>query len=267
MMAIAPVSVVMPCFRCTATVDRAVSSVVGQTFRPAQLVLVDDASGDGTLDHLYALQRELGDWVHVVALAENGGAAHARNAGWDRAAQAYVAFLDADDAWHPRKLELQYGYMATHPEVALSGHLHRVVDDQTQLAPQWILPRDTRATAVTWHSLLLRHQFVTPSVMLKRDLAQRFAPDVRYMEDYRLWLEVAGAGHPIVKLQLELAAIYKPAYGAAGLSGDLWPMERAELAVLAHLHHAGKLSTAARALLSIYSLLRYLRRRLIVWLR
>ena len=124
-MKIALVSVVVPCYRCIATLERAVRSVAQQTQRPAELILVDDASGDGTLELLRTLQARYGDWVRVVALPANAGAASARNAGWNVATQPYIAFLDADDAWHPRKVEIQWDYMQRHPDVALSGHLCR----------------------------------------------------------------------------------------------------------------------------------------------
>lgn len=263
MMGVVPVSVVVPCFRCKATIERAVASVVAQTVRPAELILVDDASGDGTLDYLYALRQRLGNWVKILALAANAGAAQARNAGWDTAAQDWVAFLDADDAWHPRKLELQLAYLQDHPEVVLCGHLHRVMVDPHGAIPQWDVPVTMHSRAVTWHDLLLRHQFVTPSVMLRRNLPFRFAANQRYMEDYRLWLEVASAQLPIAKLQVELAAIYKPPYGASGLSGDMWAMERAELAVLSHFRTLGRLSFVGWVGLVAYSLLKYLRR---VWI-
>ena len=264
---VVPVSVVVPCYRCKTTIERAVASVAAQTCLPAQLILVDDASGDGTADLLDAIQQRLGDWVEILVLAENGGAAQARNAGWERATQAYVAFLDADDAWHPCKLEVQYGYMAGHSQIVLSGHLHRELPSQDAQLPSWPLPAHWDVQSVTWRALLLRHQFVTPSVMLRRDLPMRFARNLRYMEDYRLWLDIAGTACEMVKLNVELAAIYKAAYGATGLSGNLWQMERGELAVLRHFRQTGRLSSALWMLVSAYSLVKYLRRRLIVWLR
>ncbi|QTN30415.1 glycosyltransferase family 2 protein [Rhodoferax sp. AJA081-3] len=159
----APVSVVVPCYRCAATIARAVSSVAAQTLRPAEMILVDDASGDATLQQLHTLQAQHGPLIRVVALAANAGAASARNAGWNLATQPYIAFLDADDTWHPQKLEIQYRYMQQHPEVALSGHLCRQLPADAQGASNWPItwtPGDVQC--VTWSQLLLRHQFVTP---------------------------------------------------------------------------------------------------------
>lgn len=260
---IVPVSVVVPCYRCVATLERAVLSVVGQTQRPAQVILVDDASGDGTLDLLRSLQARYGDWVRVLALAANMGAASARNAGWNVATQPYIAFLDADDAWHPQKIEIQWGYMQQHLDVALSGHLCRQLPQTSTQTPVWPVLL-TGAQDITWTRLLLQHQFVTPSVMLKREIALRFYEGMRHMEDHRLWMEIVGAPMRMVKLQVELAAVYKPVYGASGLSADMWGMEKAELANYRYFHAQGRISGPLLLALQTYSLLKYLRRLIIV---
>jgi glycosyltransferase involved in cell wall biosynthesis len=59
------------------------------------------------------------DWLKIISLKRNGGASIARNIGWEQSTHDYVAFLDADDAWHPRKIEIQYTWMQNHQEVAL----------------------------------------------------------------------------------------------------------------------------------------------------
>lgn len=238
-------------------------SVACQTQRPAQVILVDDASGDGTLDLLRFLQAGYGDWIRVLALDANKGAASARNAGWNVATQPYIAFLDADDAWHPRKIEIQWGYMQQHPDVALSGHLCRQLPQTATQAPVWPVAL-TGAHDIAWTRLLLQHQFVTPSVMLKREIALRFCEGMRHMEDHRLWMEIVGAPMRVVKLHAELAAVYKPVYGASGLSADMWGMEKAELANYRYFHDQGKISGPLLLALQAYSLLKYLRRLIIV---
>ncbi|MBK6322124.1 glycosyltransferase family 2 protein [Candidatus Aalborgicola defluviihabitans] len=259
----AAVTVVVPCYRCAATIARALESVASQTMQPAELVLVDDASGDGTVEILHSLQRQYGDWVKVVELPDNRGAASARNAGWNIATQPYVAFLDADDAWHPQKIEVQYAYMHAHPEVALSGHACRQLPQESGSAPQWIIYFQ-RVRPITWGSLLVRHAFVTPSVMLKREIPLRFAEGVRYMEDHRLWLAILDAGFATVKLEVELVAIYKPGYGAAGLSADMWLMEKGELANYRYFSGQGKIPLPYLMFLYCYSLVKYMRRLFVV---
>lgn len=261
----APVSVVVPCYRCIATVDRALTSIAAQTLLPAEVILVDDGSGDGTLERLQALAAShLAGRIRVVALPDNRGAADARNAGWAVATQPYVAFLDADDAWHRRKIELQYGYMSAHPEVALCGHSYEV--RRTPEVPQPGIS-DVGVQPQSRLSLLLSNRLITPSVMLKREIPFRFHPGRRHVDDHLLWLQIQRAGLPVTKLSASLTYVYKPMYGASGLSSQLWEMEKAELENYWILRREGSIVLTAAVALSVYSLAKFLRRLLLVSLR
>lgn len=264
MVVVVPVSVVIPCYKCAATIERAVLSVFAQTVKPAEVILVDDASPDETMGKLQALQNRYGTWVRILQMPSNVGAASARNAGWSKATQTYIAFLDADDAWHPRKLELQYAYMQSNPAVMLSSHLCRQLSQRVDNALDWQVELG-RVESITWGKFLIRHQFVTPSVMLKREIRFRFAEGMRYMEDHRLWLEIVAHAMPVVRLEVELAAIFKPAFGASGLSANLWDMEKAELSNYRYFFENGRIPFMLFHLLQAYSLAKFLRRWL--WVR
>jgi glycosyltransferase involved in cell wall biosynthesis len=261
----APVSVVVPCYRCAETLPRALASVAAQTVLPAEVILVDDGSRDGTLQCMHSLaQAHPAGWIRTVSLPENRGAASARNAGWSLATQPYVAFLDADDAWHPRKIELQYGFMAGDPEVALCGHGHEVVGGTAE--SRGPVP-GLSSRRVSRLSLLLSNPFITPSVMLKRDLPRRFLADRRHVDDHLLWLELAYAGFRIVKLEAKLAFTHKALYGEGGLSAELWKMEKAELENYRILRSSGRIGAATAAAVSAYSLAKFARRLCVVGAR
>ena len=262
----APVSAIIPCYRCTATIDRAVASVAAQSHLPAELILVDDASRDGTLERLRALAaRHAPGWIRVVALPENRGAADARNAGWEIATQPYVAFLDSDDAWHPRKIELQYAFMASHPEVALCAHRHEILASPD--VPQTEVGAFS-AQPVSRLSLLLSNNFFAPTMMmLKREVPHRFLPGRRHVDDHLLWLQLLCSGLPFVRLSAKLAYTYKRPYGEGGLSGQLWKMEKAELANYWILRRDGCIGVPAAVALSLYSLAKFLRRVLLAGMR
>ncbi|AGX87851.1 glycosyltransferase family 2 protein [Candidatus Symbiobacter mobilis] len=258
----APVSVVVPCYRCSATIARAVASVAAQTLRPAELILVDDGSADATRACLYQVQTHYPPgWIRVLAFDENRGAASARNAGWNVATQPLVAFLDADDAWHPQKVAVQVDVLQAHPDVQIVGHGFRRVASPS--LPQWPVEEQPTQRLQRWH-VLAKNPFVTPSVMLRRDLPCRFHAGQRYMEDHLLWMQAACMGLPIARIPIALAAIYKRAFGVSGLSADLWPMERAELGNYRLLYRNGCLSWPAWVGLSGYSLLKFVRRVLLV---
>jgi len=258
----APVSVVIPCFRCGKTIARAVASVAAQTVLPAEVILVDDASGDDTPAVLQGLQTQYeSGWIKLVSLPHNVGAGSARNAGWAQASQPLIAFLDADDAWHLRKIELQHAHMQEHPETVLCGHGYRLL--RPGVLPYWELPLDQPAQIVGKWRMMLSNRFVTPSVMVRRDISDRFVERQRYMEDHMLWLKVVCSGARVVKLPVELAAIYKDAFGVAGLSSRVWQMERSDLGNYRRLYRDGSINAMQFAMLAAYSLMKYIRRLMI----
>lgn len=264
-MSAAPVSVVVPCYRCVDSIRRAVASVVAQTARPRELILVDDASGDGTLAALNAIRGELGaDWVRVIALARNQGPSAARNAGWDAAVGEYVAFLDADDAWEARKIEIQLDFARKQPAYALIAHLHRLDDGAGAAAAP--AAGDAPFTEIRFRSLLYRNWFHPSSVMVRRELKLRFPPEKRYGEDRQLWLDVAAQAR-IARIDLPLVRHFKPPYGASGLSAHLWAMETAELATFRDLYRQGRIGAPLAGVLLAWSFARFLRRLALVGLR
>ncbi len=258
-----PVSVVIPCYRCATTIERAVQSVINQTQQPSEIILVDDASADDTLRALQKIEYQYPDLIQVIQLIKNGGASAARNKGWDVASQPYIAFLDSDDTWHPQKIELQYAYMQAHPEVTLSGHDYKLLTDNNS-SLDWELKNITAHSISQWQ-LMLSNRFITPSVMLKRDIKARFIDNQRYMEDHMLWLKIIFEEGRIVKLDNELAAIYKKPFGVTGLSSHLWLMEKGELGNYQRLYHAKHINIFQLGGFLIYSLLKYVRRLMIYW--
>jgi glycosyltransferase involved in cell wall biosynthesis len=258
-----PVSVVIPCFRCANTISAAVESVRKQTAEALEVIAVDDASEGDTPRELSELPRRYGkEWLKVIRLPRNVGPASARNTGWNAAIGEFVAFLDADDTWHPRKLEIQYGVMRADPGIALCSHSH-VIGDTAQV------PVSARPaiSEISPRSLLWRNRFTPSSVMVKRDLQGRFPDGQRCMEDHRAWLEFAFSGQRIVMIDLPLAEQHKPAYGASGQSADLIAMERAELENYRQLWREGHINGLLLAVLWIWSLAKFARRVVVVALR
>jgi glycosyltransferase involved in cell wall biosynthesis len=265
-----PVSVVIPCFCCADTIERALSSVAEQTALPVEVILVEDASPDEgkTLNALRFMASRYGDFfgIKIIALTVNGGAGTARNRGWEVASQPYIAFLDADDSWHPDKLRRQYAYMAAHPDIVLSGHLCsaevRSGKATASMAEQTISTR-----TIPPFQWLVKNAFSTPTVMLRRDIPHRFTDGRRYGEDFLLWQQIAFSGKEVVRLEAPLAQVHKPFYGAGGLSADLWKMEQGELANFALLRRDGYISSLAYLFASAFSLLKFVRRWALVHIR
>lgn len=260
------VSVVIPCFRCSRTIERALTSVLQQTVLPIEIILVDDASNDGTREVLINWQKRHPTLIKIASLEKNAGAAAARNVGWAMASQPYVAFLDADDSWHPEKLMRQYAFMAAHPHIALSGHLCNVkIEDEAGAVSR--LQQTIATRSIPPFQWLLKNAFSTPTVMLRRDIPHRFSNGRRYSEDYLLWQQIAFSGYEVVRLEAPLAQVHKPLYGAEGLSADLWKMEQGELANFSILRSGGSISFPTYLFACTFSLLKFARRWVLVQIR
>jgi len=252
-----PLSVVIPCYRCAETIERAVDSVLAQKLMPTELILVEDCSNDGTIDVLNKLQSKHPELIKVTQTKENSGAASARNTGWSIASQPYIAFLDADDSWHVDKLRIQFEYMSANQDVVLSGHQCVVLENKPPLSK---IEEDYAVTEINGRSLLMRNAFSTPTVMLKRDIAFRFKYGKRHAEDLLLWQQIAFAGLRVVRLECILAYVHKPLFGVGGLSANLWKMEKGELSNLVILYRSGLIGMLSYCGAAAFSLAKFARR-------
>lgn len=257
----ADVSVVIPCYRCKHTIKRALDSVYNQTLRPAEIILVEDASDDETLEYLNSISKEYSaGWIKVVPLEINSGPGTARNVGWNASNQRYVAFLDSDDSWHPQKIEIQYLWMERNPHVALTGQMGVVISEAVDATAKCFHMNQVVFSEISKFRLLLSNKFSTPSVLIRREVQYRFTAGKRFCEDYELWCKVVCAGHGCFTVNVPLTFCYKPLYGHAGLSGDLWNMESGELNVYDVLLKNGSINMAVAFFLKAWSLMRYFRR-------
>ena len=253
----APISVVVPCYQCANTIERAIDSILAQTLLPQEVILIDDASQDGTWQILQNLAVQYPRWIKIFQLEKNQGAASARNAGWARVTQPYIAFLDSDDSWHPEKISMQFGYMQSHPSVGLSGHQYDWGNDDER----WNASAGPyKVSPISATALLLKSYFPTPSVMLKSNLPLRFRELQRYSEDALLWQQLALAGVEMVRLETSLLRLHKAPYGDSGLSAQLWSMECAEINNFRIHYKNKKIGIGLLLIAIIFSVLKFLRR-------
>lgn len=251
----ASVSVIIPCYNCADTIHRAVQSIVQQTLKPAEVILVDDGSADNTLQELKLIQSKYGkDWIKVIALEKNTGVSNARNTAWDLSSQNYIAFLDADDAWHSEKLAIQYFWMRDRPDIALCGHAYKLINYQDESLNFQIKP-NFKTIVFSKEQMLLSNPFVTPSVMLKRNLKYRFNHNQRYCEDYFLWLQISLDGHQLAMLDPELAYLFK-SFGKSGLSRNLLRMRWGDINNYWQLWQSKRINIGQTFFLIAYSLIK-----------
>lgn len=257
-----PVSVIVPCHNAETTVERALESIADQARPPVHVIVVDDASADGTADVLrrWAARR----WPFAttcLVLPTNSGPGEARNAGWGAIGDRtrYVAFLDADDVWLPPKLERQVGWMEMHPEVAWTAHRCTILGGRPTPPRDGASP--LHVTAITTRSLLTRNAIATPTVVVRASVHSRFRIGWRHCEDLMLWLDWLNEGARGAMLDLTLASLGRVPGTPGGSTGDRAAMHRGEQRVIGTLAAEGRMPDAEALAWRCYAWLRYQRRR------
>ncbi len=259
-MSIAPVSVVIPTFRDGDALRRALASVARQMLRPAQVIVVDDAGGDERVVGICAAA-EIGH-VELVRLPRNIGPGGARNAGIAAASQPFLAFLDADDEWHPNKLEIQMALMQSDTRPSFSAHLKGFS------GAAWPDLGDGHAPEMIrrW-PILLSNLAPISTVIIRRDEIHHQFPLDYAGEDYAFVTANLLCGARGVKINETLARADKPAFGAGGLSGRLHAMQLGEMRTHFRLWRNRLIRGWEYAALVPWTLVKYLRRLLLVLLR
>lgn len=259
----ASVSVVIPCYCCKETINRALDSVLGQTLSPREIILIEDKSPDDTADFLRTLvkQREndLVD-IRLICLEQNGGPAVARNTGWDCATTDYVAFLDSDDCWHKRKIEIQYGWMLENKSAVLSCNKNVVVEEFKNLDLCSSVDRFF-PSEVSFQRMLYSNPFATSGVMVKRMINLRFDSKLKYAEDFLLWALICFYNRNCYLLNDKgLSFRFDSPFGGKGLSGNLKGMYSGKLKGLLRLRREGCLSLVSLLKFQLYESIKFLRR-------
>jgi glycosyltransferase involved in cell wall biosynthesis len=212
-------SVIIPAFNAEKTIERALASVLGQSYPAYEIIVVDDASTDNT----YNLLQNYGDQIRHIQKIGNTGSSVARNTGMDAATGDYFAFLDADDTWHPDKLALVNTILSASPGLTLFFHPYT----QENITNKE-LPEDITVYKLPFIKLLPANRIATSCLILRNDAAFRFEPTMRYTEDYDLCLRV-GYKHKLYFIDIPLTQIYRGFTTKGGISGNTWKMRRGEM--------------------------------------
>lgn len=178
------VSVVTPVWNAAATLPATLASVRAQSLGDWEMLLVDDASTDGSA-RVIAEAMAADPRVRGLATGKNSGAGVARNLGIRAARGRYIAFLDADDRWRPEKLERQIGFMER------GGHAFAFTAYQREDAEGRLLGRVGVPPRVTRAGLLRRNVIgCLTAVYDARTLGGIEMPEARRRQDYGLWLRL-----------------------------------------------------------------------------
>lgn len=119
-------SVIMPAYNCEKYIAEAIESVIKQTYKNWELIIVNDASTDDT-EKIIKSYQEKDKRIKLISLTENQGVANARNTAIQNSEGRYIAFLDADDYWEKEKLQEQITFMKN-KNITFSYHDYKLLN-------------------------------------------------------------------------------------------------------------------------------------------
>jgi glycosyltransferase involved in cell wall biosynthesis len=229
------VSVVIPTFNRSRKVTRAISSVLGQSYPGAQVIVVDDGSADDTPAALEPFRDE----IEYLRLPSNLGVSAARNRGIRQATAPLIAFLDSDDYWLPEKLSVQVAFFEAHPDIRICQTDEIWIRRGRRVNPR---KKHLKPSGDIFESSL-RLCLVSPSaVMLRRSLLDEvggFDESLPVCEDYDLWLRIA-CRYPVPLIREPL--VIKEGGASDQLSARYRGMDRFRIRAIEKLIRSGILS-------------------------
>ncbi|TLU64277.1 glycosyltransferase family 2 protein [Thalassotalea litorea] len=182
------VSVIIPFYQRQAVFCQTIESVLKQTEKPSEIIIVNDASGGDSSEFLSQFSKV----ATIIELPKNVGVSMARNIGANMAKSKYLAFIDSDDIWEPEKLAIQYAYLEDNSSVDLVHTGCKMFGEFGQGAVY-----NNKPLNLTCKDICFKAHVMFQSVMMKTSSFRRvggFDPSMRNTEDWEFSLRLAIGG-------------------------------------------------------------------------
>ena len=179
------VSVIVPCFNSELTIRRALNSILSQTYKDLEVIVIDDCSTDDTWEIINSEIRGLSNFK-LIRLKYNSGAGVARSEGMRHARGRYIAFLDADDRWHPNKLFRQMQIFEDEPDTLIVHTGYNILDAEPRIVGSYYPPSRLNGWVMHFSNFI-----ATSTAVFKADLnGAAVMPSIRARQDYAFWIRL-----------------------------------------------------------------------------
>jgi len=204
------ISIIMPTYNRGYCIDRAIKSVMQQTYRDWELIIVDDGSTDNTEEVVQSFKKTLGTKLNYFKKV-NEGVSVARNVAIKRSCGDFIGFLDSDDYYYPTKLDRQIKALNDNPEsVMCYTNWSTFYDGNEDGAMFHPLPEDLKGFIYPQLISVQNCFITTPSVLLRREAlfkAGLFDISMHICEDIDLWRRISRLG-PVVQIFEPLIGVH-----------------------------------------------------------
>jgi glycosyltransferase involved in cell wall biosynthesis len=179
------VSIITPSYNSEKFISKTIKSVLAQTYKKWEMIIVDDTSSDNSNEIIEAFVRN-DKRIKLFKLKKNSGPAVTRNVAIQEAKGKYIAFLDADDLWKPNKLEDQIAFMKKN-NIAFTYSSYNTIDEEGKSLDKIINP----PVSLTYNDMLKENLIGCLTAIYDVDkIGKQFMPLIRKRQDYGLWLSI-----------------------------------------------------------------------------
>lgn len=178
------ISIILPCYNSEDYIENSIKSVLKQTYKKWELIIVDDGSSDNSYNIIRKYQKKYNN-IKVIKFNKNKGVSIARNKAIKNSKGSFITFLDSDDLWKKDKLKKQLGFMLDN-DIAFSFTGYEYIDDKGFKTGKKIsVPKK-----VNYYNLLKENVIACFTVMInKSKINNIYMPNIKH-EDYATWLNI-----------------------------------------------------------------------------
>ena len=218
-------TIIIPVYNGESFVAKAIESCLGQTVLPDEIIVVDDGSTDATETAVRSISSEL---VIILKNEKNSGPSQARNLGIRSAKSSWILFLDADDTFHPRKIEIVLQCLRNNKDIRAIGHAFDVHSPNRSLPDLKMVSGIPVMQHLSILKTLLRNPMVTPSLAVSSANQIYFNEQLKYAEDHDFILRTAEKVG-LWYIDLPLCSLNRLPLTAGGISSRKWEMRKGEI--------------------------------------
>lgn len=260
------ISIIIPFYNSEKTIVSTLQSVVEQTYKNIEILLINDGSTDESLTMVKSFISNHENFKISLFEQKNKGVSAARNSGIVNSKGDFIAFLDSDDFWKPQKLERQLEIFSKYSQVDLLA-----TNRNGEKFDHFLFLKFERVTRISGKILLYKNFLLTPTVLLKREIINSvglFNENFKFSEDYEFFLRCSKKHNCfLLNESLVITGNRKPSYGFSGLSANLWEMEKGELRTIKLGYEMQIIDCFEYLFISAFSLMKFFRRFVITFIK
>ncbi|WP_299315653.1 glycosyltransferase [uncultured Aquimarina sp.] len=253
------VSIIIPVYNASNTIEKTVASVLNQTYKNYEIIIVDDGSKDDSLKKVNKFLKNHKEIKVKILSQENKGVSSARNKGLKESQGELVALLDSDDSWCSNKLEEQINIMNKYQHIGMLA-----TNRNGEYYNSFFFRKFGILVPISSKMLMYKNFMITPTVIFKREILNKigyFDEELKYAEDWNYFIRITQF-YPayLLNKSLVLTGDRKPNFGYSGLSSNLLGMFKGELKTIRMAKEKSIITSVDSVFIKVVLLLKFLRR-------